>query len=338
MERKIQHFTIGSYARMGTPGIFSAQLDREAGTLSVMPLCSEVENPSWLTRHANGNVLYVTEELEKDGRLAVLERSGNTWHVRQRFPAGDAPCHITVDAAGETLFVSNYLSGSLGVYRLDSDGRVQGQTQLIQHSGHGPNPDRQEKAHVHSTLCTGDRVFAADLGLDLVVEYHLNRVEGTLEQVRQMSVSPGAGPRHMVQIDGHPEMLYVAGELDGNLYRLDLLSGSVAEKRRIVPGDYRGQLRVSSVKVTGQTLYIGCRDLNMVAQFELCPDGTTGRCALYRHRQETPRDVWMDEQYCITADEGSGGLTLLSRTGMELTQRAFIQTAGAHPACIIPAR
>ena len=63
MDGLIQHFYIGSYARMGTPGIFSAQLDREAGTLSVMPLCSEVENPSWLTRHANGNVLYVTEDV-----------------------------------------------------------------------------------------------------------------------------------------------------------------------------------------------------------------------------------------------------------------------------------
>ena len=337
MGKESRHFYIGSYAPMGTAGIFSAQLDRENGQMSLRAVCDEVENPSWLTLHPDEKIMYVVEELEKNGRLAVLRCTGEKCQILQRLPAGGAPCHITMEARREYLFVSNYLSGTLGVYRLNPDGTVAEQTYLVRHSGHGLNPERQEGPHVHSTLCMGDRVFAADLGLDEVDEYRLNRTEGTLDLVRRMPVASGAGPRHMATPPGHPEILYVAGELDGCLYRLDLLSGRVEERRRIVPEDCQGEFRISSVKTAEQTLYIGCREFNAVMLFELLPDGRTGQETVYRHLYETPRDVFMDRQYAITADEGSGGLSILRRDGMALRQETFIPTGGVRPACIVPA-
>ena len=46
-----------------------------------------------------------------------------------------------------------------------------------QHTGHGPVADRQEKPHVHSAIFEpkGKRIFVADLGIDQVKVYTIDK-------------------------------------------------------------------------------------------------------------------------------------------------------------------
>ena len=313
-----------------------AVLDGDAGVLRTVPASTETENPSWIHMHPNGHTLYAVEEGDPAGHVVRLEPCPDGWHVVQRMQTEGSPCHLAMDEQREFLFVSNYSSGSLGVFRLDGDGAIVEMTEMLHHSGHGPNPERQEGPHVHSAFCSGETVYVADLGLDSIFVYDLNRQDGTLAERMRIPVEQGAGPRHMVLAPGHPGTMYVVGELSGNVYQLDLKKGCCISRERIIPEDYLDDARVSAIRVCGSTVYIGCRECNSVTMFDIREDGSLGGRVFYPHAQETPRDVWMNENWCITADEGSFGLTLLRREGKHLSQVSFTATPGVKPTCILP--
>ena len=329
-------FLIGSYADPGAPGIMEAVLDEVCGTLSVMPACCETENPSWLHLHPNGNSLYAVEERETAGNVVRLEKGRSGWHLAQKLPVEDAPCHLSMDEQQAFLFVSNYFSGSLCVFHLDKDGTILERTALIRHSGHGMDPERQEGPHVHSTLCIGDLVYTADLGLDTVFVYRLNRSDGSLEEDGRIALESGAGPRHMVMVPGHPELLYVVCELSGDVYRLDRKACICLDRQHIIPEDEMRMVRASAVKTFRDTVYIGCRERNAVVQFLVMSDGSLGTRTVCSHSRKTPRDVWMNEEWAITADQDSFGLTLFRRTGGVLSPACFCETPGIRPSCIVP--
>lgn len=58
---------------------------------------------------------------------------------------------------GEYLFVSNYTSGSLSVFRLDVQRGTMRLVEYKQHTGSGKHPERQEGPHVHFSKLIGDR-------------------------------------------------------------------------------------------------------------------------------------------------------------------------------------
>ena len=64
--KRMKKFLIGGYAQAGGNGILSAGLDTEKGKLTAVPVCTELENPSWILMHPDRNVLYAVEELVRD--------------------------------------------------------------------------------------------------------------------------------------------------------------------------------------------------------------------------------------------------------------------------------
>jgi 6-phosphogluconolactonase (cycloisomerase 2 family) len=106
----------------------------------------------------------------------------------------------------------------------------------------GPDEERQDAPHAHQSVATPDgTLLVADLGGDALHEFRVGGagpadgagagagagagpgagrslgVPPVLEPVRVHPVAPGVGPRHMAWYDGD---LFVAGELDGSVYRL----------------------------------------------------------------------------------------------------------------------
>ena len=328
-------FLIGGYARPGIGGIRWLSLNETEKTLEDRSACDELENPSWLCPHPEGKILYAVEERVPDGNIVVLERAGDQWRVRQRVPAGSAPCHIRLDAGNGMLFVSNYMDGTLSVYRLDPRGNIGGQTDLIRHHGSGPVSDRQEAAHVHSALYDRGVVYVADLGTDQVTAYQVHPADGKLSLRKAYDLPPGSGPRHMATHPEHPGLLYVIGELSGEIYALSLNDGAILDRISVIPEEYSGESRASAIKLVGDTLYAGVRESNNVAVGSIGPGGTLAAPSITLLRHETPRDVWMNGTWCLTADEGSEGVTLLERQGNGLTERFFLPTPGLKPACIL---
>lgn len=331
-----KEFLIGSYAPKGSSSIAHAILDTQERNLKVEAVNSEAENPSWIILHPNGKVLYAVEERVPKGGFAVFQKDGADLYVVKHFSAGSAPCHLSLDGKAEFLFVSNYMDGTLDVWRLDTQGIPIAQTQHVQHEGHGTNAIRQEGPHIHSTMIKDEQVYVADLGTDQVLIYHLDRENGKLQKQRSIRFPDGCGPRHMAV---HPEfenLIYVNAEMSGDVFVINAKTGSILQKTSLIPADYQGELRVSAIRFTENTLYVAARECDEIALFHLKPDGLLGEPSIYRHAQRTPRDVWMDQHWCITADEGSMGLTLLSREGKALSQVCFVETPQIRPTCILP--
>ncbi len=217
---------VGSYGPADSPGIYSFAFDQDA-KLELLGAHAGIQNPSYLAIHPDGNHLYAVSEtgLDADGaqgsihafRLERRKESVELVDLNSRSAEGDHPCHLTVDAAGEWIAASNYGSGSVAVFPIRSDGALGPVASLAQHGGSGPTP-RQEGPHTHSALFTPDSRFllVADLGIDRILTYALDRESGSLSRRSQLATGPGSGPRHLALHPDGERVLFV-NELDNTI-------------------------------------------------------------------------------------------------------------------------
>ena len=214
-------------------------------------------SPSFLAAGSNG-VLYATDEA---GRIEAF-RPGPRLTLQPlggQPTSGGLPCHVSVTR--DRLFVSNYLDGSIDVFSLTVDGRVDSLIQTLPSEGSGPNPV-QQGPHAHSTLLCGSTLLSADLGADRVHVHVLER--GQLVRTASVALPPGTGPRDLIAHDGRTIVL---GELDGGLFALDergriTATGSVSNDW--LEGDHAAGFAIAT---SGRFVYTGLRGSNRIAVF-----------------------------------------------------------------------
>jgi 6-phosphogluconolactonase (cycloisomerase 2 family) len=150
--------------------------------------------------------------------------------------SGETPCHLSLHPDGTHVFVANYGGGSVAVFPVDDDGlvSVDGPSQLIRHTGHGPDTGRQEGPHAHMAQVSpsGRYVLAVDLGNDTIYVYRYDADQGRLLPHSTTELPGGTGPRHLA-FHGSGEFVYVIGELD---YTVTVCTFS-DEDGTLVPGD-----------------------------------------------------------------------------------------------------
>src|SRR5690606_17715072 len=100
------------------------------------------------------------------------------------------------------VFTGNYGGGSLSATRLNADGSLSKEAQVIQHEGSSVNKSLQDKAHVHSVNLSPDNryLLVPDLGTDRVNVYRFdggNSKPLTPATPPYAAASPGGGPRHL---------------------------------------------------------------------------------------------------------------------------------------------
>ncbi|MCE1200382.1 MAG: lactonase family protein, partial [Marinilabiliales bacterium] len=179
----IDHFYVGTYTDSGSEGIYRFGLDRSTGKLHSNGLAAMSENPSFLALTANGrNLLSVREtQDEKNQRAGYIElfhvdEKGNLTSVNMVSSGGAHPCHVSVNPEGWVI-ASNYTGGNVTLMQLAPTGELTEVLSSVAHTGSGPVRERQEKPHVHSSIFEplGSRLFVADLGIDRVKVYILDK-------------------------------------------------------------------------------------------------------------------------------------------------------------------
>lgn len=209
-----------------------------------------LESPSWLVRHPSLPVLYAANETATGAVTALTFDASGSLSVLGTLETGGAhPCHLAVTADGRFLLCANYTGGSLAVFSLSPDGALGSRRALVQHSGSGPDADRQEAAHVHMAVPGDGIVSAVDLGTDEIRSYTLSS-SGDLSPLAVSSLPPGTGPRQLIRRPG-TDLAYVVGEL----------AGTVVTVRETSPGAF------SVESVTASTL--SSVTPNLVAHLEL---------------------------------------------------------------------
>jgi 6-phosphogluconolactonase len=228
------YFGTYTHAKTESQGIYRSRLDVATGRLPPAELVAPAKDPAFLALHPNGKFLYAIEESSDPKRTpttglsayAINPATGALTLLNQQSPGGPGPCHLAVDATGQTLLVANYSGGSVSAISLQPDGRLGAVGAVVKHTGSSVNPGRQKAPHAHGIYFAPDNrfAFAPDLGIDRVIAYRVTPATAQLTlhtggpSAPSTSVTPGtalppgSGPRHLT-FDPTGKFVYVINEL-----------------------------------------------------------------------------------------------------------------------------
>ena len=282
---------VGTYTepQSNSKGIYAYRYDTRGGKLTPLGLAAETVNPSFLAVHPNRRFLYAVNEIanykgQSSGAVsafAIDAATGKLKLLNQVASRGADPCYVTVDKSGKYLLVANYTGGSVAVFPVLEDGRLGEASAFVQHSGHGPNPERQEGPHAHSIDLSPDNRFAMvdDLGLDELLVYRFDAARGTLAPndppgQKFAKLDDGAGPRHLAFHPG-AKFAYVVSEMHSSVaaFAYDGGEGAFRPLQTIstLPKGFAGHNDDAEVEVhpSGRFLYASNRGHDSIAVFSI---------------------------------------------------------------------
>jgi 6-phosphogluconolactonase len=293
-------------------GVYQFQFDRSTGDFASCEVTRGLISPSWLALHPRLSILYALErQLELDNRAEgalssyhIDEESGQLTCTSRQSSMGGGPCHVSVHPSGRHAFAANYRSGHLVAFPLDEFGRVEAVDRIIQHTGSSVHP-RQNSARPHQVCpsANGQYVMVTDLGLDQILTYPTDPIDGALAGVPAHSVSfpPGTGPRHLAW---HPsgKFVFASGELSSTLCVLELNDEDgrlrYLSSQSTLPAEYAGPPNAPGevlVHPSGRIVYVSNRGHDSIAVFSF--DEATGMANLLgtQHTQgERPHNFALD--------------------------------------------
>jgi 6-phosphogluconolactonase len=321
---------VGTYTANQSKGIYAYRFVPASTKLTPLGLVAETPNPSFLTIDSTGRLLYAVNELEKykgesSGSVSAFvvdQKSGKLLPLNEVSSRGTDPCYLSLDQSGKYVLVANYGSGSVAVFQVHKDGSLGKASAFVQHTGSGPDRERQEGPHAHWIGVTPDNRFAmaVDLGIDQVLVYRFNEKTGTLSPNHPASVAmePGSGPRHL---DFHPngKFVYVLSELQSkiNVFSYDLRQGTLQPLQHIatVPKEFSGTNYPAEIRVhpNGKFLFASNRGHDSIAVFSIDQkNGTLSPVGPFSTQGKKPRNFEIDPSgsRLFVANQESGNIVI----------------------------
>jgi 6-phosphogluconolactonase len=315
------------YVYYGSPlggrrnGISLGRFDAATGKLTPPTLLAQAEGPSFLALSADGRFLYACFEGSNEvGAYVVDAASGALSPLNIQPAGGEGPCHISLDRTGKFALVANYGGGSVAVFPIGTSGALGPRTGFDQHTGSGPNRDRQEGPHAHGIITDPSNRFAlcADLGNDTIHVYRFDARAGTLAPHATVKVAPGAGPRHVL-FSPSGKALFCLNELDGTLTTFDWDGdkGTLTKPQvtRNLPADFTAFNKNAELQLhpNGKFLYASARGHDAIAAFAI--EAATSRVSLVQDVStggKTPRFFTFDPtgQWVICGNQDSNTVTV----------------------------
>jgi 6-phosphogluconolactonase len=219
------------------------------------------------------------------------------------------------------VLVADYQGGTIAAHRRQADGRLAAASEVVRHTGHGTNPDRQAGPHPHMIVCAPDGAVALvpDLGLDQVFAYEVEPAAARLRRVADGGtlLPPGAGPRHLAF---HPNgrVVYLVTELASTLVVCTWAAPKlhIQQTLSLLPGGWSGESTAAAVVVhpSGEFVYASNRGHDSVAAFRTV-DPASGAVELLGHtstRGRVPRDINIDPsgRFLLAANQDSDSVAV----------------------------
>lgn len=293
----------------------------------------ETKNPSFLA--VQGGRLYACGERADCAHAAAYrrEKDGTLTFINSADGEGAGSCHVAPWPGRRLLLVSNYVSGSVTAFSLTDEGGIGRQEAVGRHRGHGSDLSRQESAHVHSAAIFpgGEYAAVADLGLDTVFVYGLDRGDGRKEQGEepealkwkadsQVHTAAGEGPRHMV-FSGDGRHVYLVTELGNHLVHFTCQNGGwqMRESLELLPDGYERSPRTLAADVhmteDGRFLYVSCRGYDRIVVFTVDRNGNPQYTGNFECGGQGPRNFCIspDGRWIAVANQYTGNVAVLPR-------------------------
>ena len=321
----------GTYTggKTGSKGIYVARFDAASGKLGEAKLAAELQRPSFLTLHPDGQHLYAVGEISGGAGVTAysIDRStGVLTEINESSAVGEGPCHISLDRTGKMAMIANYGSGSVASYQIRPDGGLSHPVSFFQHEGSSVNPKRQAGPHAHSINTSPDNryAYACDLGLDKVLIYKIDPAKGTLtaNEPAFATVAPGAGPRHFAF---HPngKFAFVNNEISmtETTFAYNAETGALTEVATVstLPPEDREKTGLSTAETVahpnGKFVYVSNRTHDTIAVFTCDPE--TGKLTLIQNAKcegSIPRNFNLDPtgRWMIIAHQKTNDAALFS--------------------------
>ena len=336
-------------------GIWSARFDTSTGRLSTPIAAAELANPSWVTLSRDGRFLYAVSEVGAPDARGVpsgfvvayaIDGSGKLTELNRVSSRGADPCHLAISRSGRAVAVANYTGGSTVWFGVGADGRL-GAATSDQHTGKGPNAQRQERAHAHSVDFTPDdrHLLSCDLGNDRVYVYRHDLATGTIgaHEPAFVGVEPGSGPRHLAL---HPSLryAYVLAELASAVatFAWNASDGTLVQRQRVstLPLGTTTENTTAEIAVhpTGRFVYASNRGHDSIAVFSV--DARNGHLTLLANTPtggKTPRNFAVEPsgRWLLAANQRSDTIVTFA---IDPTKGTLSRTGAAvevpRPVCI----
>ncbi len=305
------YLLIGTYTSAKSEGIYVYNFNTITGENSLVST-AKTANPSYLAVSANNKMVYAVTENADSSKLGLggsisafsfNNKIGSLTLINQQFSGGKHPCYVTVDHSGKWVFAANYTSGSAALIAVNKDGSLGAIKQVLQDTGSGPNKERQEGPHVHSTMLSpnNDFLFTPDLGTDRVMIYHFDKNNGMLRPAKPAFAQsiPGSGPRHL---DFHPtnRYAYLVEEMSGTVVAFAYKTGELKSIQRIsaLPANFNGLVGSADIHVSADGKFLYCSNRgtsNSITIFKI--DNLTGKLTVVGEQScmgKTPRNFNFD--------------------------------------------
>jgi 6-phosphogluconolactonase len=277
---KREYLYAGTFTERGSEGIYVFYFDPVDGQLNLIQKVAGKLSPSFLDIDKKGENLYAVyrEGMNKDdkhGSVAAYQidsESGRLALINEQSSEGESPCHISVDPKGDYVYVSHYGNGSFVVLPILKNGGLEKASDVVQIPGQSVVLPRQSHARTHSALPSknGKYVYVADLGVDKVLVYSIDRSSGKAVLQSEAAVTPGAGPRHYA-IHPKGKFGYLAEEMTSTIAVFIVNSGTGAleqiQRLSALPEGYEGNNSCADIHTDpdGNFLYTSNRGHNSLA-------------------------------------------------------------------------
>jgi len=322
---------VGTYtAKTNSKGIYAYRFDSEKGQLTPIGVAAETADPSFLAVHPNGKFLYAVNEIGNFNggvsgavsAFAIDAKTGGLKFLNQVPTRGAGPCYVSLDKNGSFVLVANYDGGSIASFPVQFDGSLGTTSGFVQHSGSGPNKERQEGPHAHWIGTSPDNrfAFAVDIGLDQVIVYGFDSSKGIFTPMLSgfAKVKPGAGPRHLAF---HPngKFAYVLSEMESSVtvFSYQTKNGTFTSLQIIsaLPKDYSGPKEAAEIAVhpSGKFLYTSNRGHDSIAVFAIDEKkGTLKSLGQVLTGGKTPRHFAIDPTgaYLLAENQESNNIVI----------------------------
>ena len=319
---------VGTYTGDGpsdSKGIYAYALDTAKATLTPLGLAVATPNPSYILVHPSQKYLYAVNE-QDDGQLNAFQidpsQAGRLQYLNHQSSRGSGPCYLSVNSAGNYIFVANYNNATVAVLPIDlSNGFLNPFTGFDQQTGSSIDPDRQQTAHAHCIRLDHAEQYAlsADLGSDQIYRYRFLSTDGSLLRT---SITPAAkagdGPRHLI-FTGKDKYVYLMNELKSRITVFSYFPTlQVVQIISTIPANFTEPNTGAEVifhPLSEKYLYASNRGHNSIAVFTV--DSDTGFLTLIQHisvEGRIPRNfnISPDGNFLIAVNQDSDNLVLFT--------------------------
>jgi len=288
------------------------------GKLTLTGTVDAGNGPTWVETF--GERLFTTNEIGGEIADFKVDPNGSLTFISIRSSRGGSPTYISIDKNGKFVLTANYDTGSVVVFPILPDGTIGESVSFSQHTGSGPNHDRQDGPHAHQIVLDSSNNFAfsPDLGSDKVYQYKFDTTTGHLvpNSVPYIVSNPGDGPRH---IAFHPsyKYAYLTCELSSMViaFKYNSSTGLLTTLQRLptLPTPEANNFPAEVLVLpNGRFVYVSNRGNNSITVFQINQEnGMLSPIQLQPAEGAYPRGMILDEKLrnLYLMNQNSGTLT-----------------------------